>query len=76
MLWCKAEPLSDEETLLGKTARRGTGRQKRSLAHGGRELSSESESEDDDLLQDHELGQVSANCSSRFEYSPFKGAGR
>ena len=64
MWWCKGESLSDEETLLGNTARRGTGRQKSSLAQGGRELSTERESEDDELLQDHQLGQVSANCSS------------
>jgi len=64
MWWCRGDPLPDEETLLGKTARRGTGRQKSSLAHGGRELSSECESEDDDMLQDLQLGQVSANCSS------------
>jgi len=62
--WCRGEPLPDEETLLGARAGRGAGRGKSSLAHGGTEIGTVCESEDDDLLQDHQVGQVSANCSS------------
>jgi hypothetical protein len=46
--------MSDDEALLGQSASCGIGR--------GRELVCESE--DDDLLDDHQVGQVSANCSS------------
>jgi hypothetical protein len=74
--WCRGESLSDEETLLEKRTRRGSGREKSPQAHGGRELGTGRESEDDELLQDHQVGQVGANCSSGFEHSSLKAAGR
>jgi len=67
MWWCKGESLSDEETLLEKRVRLATGREKSAEAQGGRELRNECESEDDDLLQDHQVGQVRLDQQSEIE---------
>jgi hypothetical protein len=49
---------------MEKRARQDPGGVQSSLAHRGRELSADCESEDEELLQDNRVGQVNANCSS------------
>jgi hypothetical protein len=61
MWWCRSEPLSDEEALLGSSARMGPGKVKSPLGKGGTGVSSECETEDDELLEDHHVEPVSAN---------------
>lgn len=52
--WCVSEPPLDERNLLESRA----GRRPGGVQNGGRELSDERESEDEELLQDHQVAPV------------------